>query len=91
MPPFDAAAGHPDGEAEDVMVAAVGPLRPGRAAELGGEDDDRFFEQPALLQVLQQRRRSAGRPRSPDSRVIGLQPAVGVPRAGAAARHAGSG
>ena len=36
--PFQAAAGHPDGEPEDVMVAAVGVLRAGRAAELGRKD-----------------------------------------------------
>ena len=32
------AAGHPDAEAEDMVVAAVGTLRAGGAAELGGED-----------------------------------------------------
>ena len=31
---FDAAAGEPDGEAEGVVIAAVGPLGEGRAAEL---------------------------------------------------------
>ena len=51
---LDAAAGHPDREAVDVMVAAVGALRAGRAAELGGEEHDRRVEQAALLQVLQQ-------------------------------------
>ena len=54
---LDAAAGHPDGEAERMVVAAVGLfLRPGRAAELGGPDDDRLIEQAALLQVAQQAR-----------------------------------
>ncbi len=33
--PFDAAARHPNGKAERVMVASVGSLRAGRAAELG--------------------------------------------------------
>ena len=51
---LDAAAGHPDREAVDVMVAAVAALRAGRAAELGGEDDERLVEQAALLQVLEQ-------------------------------------
>ena len=51
---LDAAAGHPDREAERMMIAAVVPLRAGRAAELGGPDDDRLVEQAALLQVLEQ-------------------------------------
>ena len=51
---LDAAAGHPDREAVDVVVAAVGALRAGRAAELGGEDHERLVEQAAPLQVLEQ-------------------------------------
>jgi hypothetical protein len=51
---LDAAAGHEDGEAEGVMVAAVGGLGAGGAAELGGPDNQRFIEKPALLQVLEQ-------------------------------------
>ena len=42
---LDAAAGHPDGEAVGMVVAAVGPLGAGRAAELGRPDDDRLVEQ----------------------------------------------
>src|SRR5712672_3276313 len=44
---LDAAAGHPHGEAERMMIAAVGVLRAGRAAEFGGPDDDGFVEQTA--------------------------------------------
>ena len=60
MPRLDAAAGEPDGEAAAVVVAAHAgiaelPLAEDGAAELGGEDDERVFEQAALLQVLDQR------------------------------------
>ena len=48
---LDPAAGHPDREAERMMVAAVAALRAGRSAELGRPDDDRLVEQPALLQI----------------------------------------
>ena len=51
---LDAAAGHPDGEAERMMVAAVGAFGAGRAAELGGPHDERFVEQAALLEVVEQ-------------------------------------
>ena len=37
-----------------MMIAAVGPFRPGRPAELGRPDDDRLVEQAALLQVGEQ-------------------------------------
>ena len=76
--PLDAAAGHPDREAERMVVAAVGSLRAGRAAELGRPDDDRLVEQAALLQIGQQ----------PGDRLVDLgalrgvilpQVAVGVP------------
>ncbi len=81
--PFQAAAGHHDRESKGVMVAAVAPLRAGRAAKLGADHDQRFVEQSALLEVFDQ-----GRDRAIDLAavlaVIGLQPAVGVPRAGAA-------
>ena len=59
---LDAAAGHPDREAARVVVAAVVrggelALRVDRAAELAAPDDQRVVEQPALLQVLDQRGR----------------------------------
>ena len=38
--PFDAAAGEPDGEAVDVMIAAVASLLTGGPAEFGREDHD---------------------------------------------------
>src|SRR5437016_5937524 len=49
--PLDAATGQPDREAVVMVVAAVGALRAGGAAELGGPADDRVVEQPAPLQV----------------------------------------
>ena len=76
---LQAAAGHPDGEAEDVMVAAVGTLRTGRATEFGGEDHECFIEQPAAIEVLQQCRRSAGRRPAQLLRMIGLESAVCIP------------
>ena len=51
---LDAAAGQPDGEAERVVVAAVGALGERRPAELAAPDDQRLVEQAAGLQVLQQ-------------------------------------
>ena len=49
---FDAAAGHPDGEAVGVVVASVAALGAGGSAELGGPDDEGFVEQAALFQVF---------------------------------------
>src|SRR5262249_38521172 len=56
---LDAAAGHPQGEAAAVVVAAVvvlgqGPLAVDRAAELPAPDDQRVLQEAALLQVLDQ-------------------------------------
>ena len=58
---LDAAAGHPPREAAAVMVAADErvvdlPLRERRAAELAAEHHQRVVEQPALLQIHDQRR-----------------------------------
>ena len=53
--PFHAAAGQPDAEAVGVVVATVAPLRERRATEFSGPDDQRFIEQPARSQVLNQR------------------------------------
>ena len=57
---LDAAAGHPDGEAAGVVVAAVvgrreGALRVAGAAELAAPDHERVVEQAALLEILHQR------------------------------------
>ena len=38
---FDSAAGHPDGETEDVMVTAIGSLSSRGTTELTGKDYDR--------------------------------------------------
>ena len=43
-PTLDPAARHPDGEAVDVMVAAVAPLRSRCATELTREEDDGRIE-----------------------------------------------
>src|SRR5258708_38228256 len=55
---FQTSARHPDREAVRMMVPAIlapGPeLKARRAAELGAEDDQRFVEQAALLEVLDQ-------------------------------------
>src|ERR1043166_7544724 len=48
---LDAAAGQPARETVDVVIAAGAALRSRRAAELGGEDDNRIVEQAAALQV----------------------------------------
>ena len=47
-----AAAGHPDGEAERIVIATVRALREGRAAEFTGPDDQGGIEQAALAQIL---------------------------------------
>ena len=50
---FDAAAGHPHGEAERMMVAAGRSFGAGRAAELGRPHNERFVEHAALLEIFQ--------------------------------------
>ena len=47
---FDPAAGHPHGEAFD-MVIATGALRHGRAAKFTAPDNESVFEHAALLEV----------------------------------------
>ena len=49
--PFDAAAGEPEAEAEGIVIAAVAALGERRATELAGKDDERFIEQPTLLEI----------------------------------------
>jgi hypothetical protein len=59
---FDAAAGEHRRKAVDVMVAPVADafeaavLNHRRPAELAADDDERIFEQAALLEVFEQRR-----------------------------------
>src|SRR5581483_7941019 len=52
---LDAAAGKPDREAIDVVVAAFGALRAGGPAKFRAEHDERLLEQAAALQILQKR------------------------------------
>ena len=51
---LDAAAGHPHGEAQVVVVAAPARFGLGRAAELAAPEDQRAVEQAPALQVLEQ-------------------------------------
>ncbi len=51
---FDAAAGHPEGEAFVVVVASVGALAVGGAAELAAPDDEGVLEEIALFEVLKE-------------------------------------
>ena len=62
---FDAAAGHPHREAVGIVVAAgAGAVfGGGLAAEFAAPDDERFLEQAALLEIVNQARRSACRSR----------------------------
>ena len=53
---FNSSAGHPDGEAVGVVVAAVFALRSRRATELAAPDHERAIEQPDLLEVREKRR-----------------------------------
>ena len=50
---LNAAAGERDREAVRMMIAAVGLLGAGRAAEFGADDDERFVEQAALLEIAE--------------------------------------
>src|SRR5207245_1506446 len=47
-------AGEPHGESEGMMLAAIRALRRRRAAEFAAPDDERFIEQSARFQILQQ-------------------------------------
>ena len=52
---LNAAAGQSDRKAVRMMIAAIAPLRAGRAAELRRDHDERLVEQAALLEVTEQR------------------------------------
>ena len=51
---FEATAGHPDGEAVDMVIATIGALGAWGATELGGEDHEGIFEEAALGEVLEE-------------------------------------
>ena len=52
---FDAAAGHPHGEAVGVVIAprALGVFRGGLAAKFATPDDECFIKQATLLEILE--------------------------------------
>ena len=56
MPPRDAAAGHPDGVAADVMIAAVAAGGMRRASHFAGPEHQRVVQQSARFRVADQRR-----------------------------------
>src|SRR5262245_60472029 len=56
LPALDAATGQPHREAMWVVVAPGRPLTHRRASELAAPDNERFVQQPARLEVLQQAR-----------------------------------
>ena len=49
-----AAAGHPEAEAEGIVIASVAALREGGAAEFAHPHDQRAVEQPAAFEIAQQ-------------------------------------
>ena len=49
--PLDSAAGQPVGKPFGIVIAALGSLRNGLAAELASPDDQRLIEESALLEV----------------------------------------
>src|SRR4051812_43646699 len=65
---FGAAAGEPDAKSLGMVIAAVRSGRMGRAAKLARPDDERFVEQAALLEILDQ----CG------NRLIGIERVFGV-------------
>lgn len=50
-PRLDAAAGHPGGKAEGVVIAPVSALGEGSASEFAGPDDERFVEKAEFFQI----------------------------------------
>ena len=51
---FESAAGHPDTESKDMMIATVRSLSARSSSELGGKDDEGLVEEPALVEVGQE-------------------------------------
>ena len=51
----NASASHPHGEAEQMMLATVGPFGGGGATELAAPQDQRVFEQTSRFEIGQQR------------------------------------
>src|SRR6185437_2628510 len=80
---LDAAAGQPHREAVNVMIAAIRTLRAGCTAKLRTEDDERFVQQTAALQILEQPRDRLIHLQTVAG-MVGTQTAVRVPDAGAA-------
>src|SRR5947208_9283550 len=54
LSPFEAAAGHPHGETEIVMVAALSRFRFRRTAELAAPHHQRTVEEAAPFEILEQ-------------------------------------
>ena len=54
--PLDPAAGHPHGEPIGIVIAAIGPLGHGGAAELSAPDNECAVEQTASFQVGEEAR-----------------------------------
>src|SRR2546427_526429 len=54
-PTLNSTSGHPDREAEGVMIAtSLCAFDARRPSKFGGPDNHRLIQQPALLQILQQ-------------------------------------
>ena len=51
---LDSSPSHPDGKSEWVMVSTIGILGSRGASEFGGENDERFIQQPPAFQILNQ-------------------------------------
>jgi hypothetical protein len=54
-PAFNPAAGQPHRETERMMLPSVGAFRSRRPAELATPDHERFIEQSARFEILEQR------------------------------------
>jgi hypothetical protein len=50
---FDSTSSHPAAETVDMMIATIGALRTGCAAEFRGEYDECFIEQSALCKIFE--------------------------------------
>ena len=83
---LDSASGHPGGVAFGVMIASGGVLRPGRASEFTGPDDQCVVQHSPLFEIFDQ---SCDRfVRGAAMWLMFLHVAMGVPSAVAAARMA---
>ena len=75
---LDSTSSKPVGEYERVVIPAFSALGAWHSAELGGPEDERVIEHAALLQVEDQRRRSARHP-SCEWAVVALDVLVRIP------------